>query len=113
MYCDAFVELLDDVADPKVNKASRAKPVRDKQLADKSFTAITKGVPGKLAEKVMAKAGEALGDVVVDGAKDVLSLVTQAGDGFPGRPLEGRRRRRCGHRLRPGGGMTTLQHVAV
>ena len=74
---DAFVEFLDDLVDPEVKKAFKAKLVKDKQLADKSFTAITKGVLGKLAEKVVGKAGEALGDAVVEGAKDVLSPVTK------------------------------------
>jgi hypothetical protein len=74
---DAFVEFLDDLVDPAVQKAFKAKLVKDKQLADKSFTAITKGVLGKLAEKVVGKAGDALSDTVVDGAKDLLSPVAK------------------------------------
>ncbi|MGZ3273548.1 MAG: hypothetical protein ACXU82_08880 [Caulobacteraceae bacterium] len=69
---DAFVEFLDDLVEPEVKKAFKAKLVKDKQLEDKSFTAIAKGVLGKLAEKVAGKAGEAIGEAVVDGAKDVL-----------------------------------------
>jgi hypothetical protein len=69
---DAFVEFLDDLVDPNVKKAFKAKLVKDKQVEDKSFTAIAKGVLGKLAEKVAGKAGEAVGDAVVDGAKDIL-----------------------------------------
>ena len=74
---DSFVDFLDDLVDPEVKKAFKAKPVKDKQLVDKSFSAIAKGVLGKLAEKVVGKAGDALGDAVVDGAMDVLSPVAK------------------------------------
>ncbi len=69
---DAFVEFLDHLVDPGVKKAFKAKLVKDKQLEDKSFTAIAKGVLGKLGEKVAGKAGEAVADTVVDGAKGML-----------------------------------------
>jgi hypothetical protein len=69
---DAFVEFIDDLVDPATKKAFRQKLVKDKQLADKSFTAVAKGVLGKLAEKIAGEAGKAIGENVVDGAKDIL-----------------------------------------
>lgn len=74
---DAFVEFLDDLVDPEVKKAFKAKLVKDKQLEDKSFTAITKGVLGKLAEKVAGKAGEAVAGAVVDAGKEALGPVAE------------------------------------
>jgi len=69
---DAFVEFIDDLVDPATKKALKQKLVKDKQLADKSFTAVAKGVLGKLAEKIAGEAGKAIGENVVDGAKDIL-----------------------------------------
>jgi hypothetical protein len=74
---DAFVEFLDDLVDSEVKKAFKAKLVKDKQLEDKSFIAITKGVLGKLAEKVAGKAGEAVAGAVVDAGKDALAPVAE------------------------------------
>lgn len=74
---DAFVEFLDDLVDPAAKKAFKAKLVKDKQLADKSFTAVAKGVLGKLAEKVAGEAGKDIAGGLVEGAKDVLAPATE------------------------------------
>jgi hypothetical protein len=44
---DAFVEFIDDLVDPATKKAFKQKLVKDKQLADKSFTAVAKGRAGQ------------------------------------------------------------------
>ena len=40
--------------------------------ADKELRPPSKGVLGKLAEKIAGEAGKAIGENVVDGAKDIL-----------------------------------------
>ena len=73
---DAFVEFLDDIVEADVKKAFEAKLVKDKQLEDKSFTAITKGLLGKLAGKIIGKAGDGVAEDLVEGAKDSLGSAT-------------------------------------
>lgn len=62
---DAFVEFLDGLLDAQTKQQVRARLVADKQLPDRSFKALAKGVLGKLAEKVAGKAGEDIAEGLV------------------------------------------------
>lgn len=79
---DAFVEFLDGLVDPDTKTALKDKLTKDKQLADRSFSAIAKGVLGKIAEKVAGEAGKAIGETVVESAKDILSTPAEQMTGF-------------------------------
>jgi hypothetical protein len=78
---EAFVEFLDDIVDDATKNDVRATLVKDKQLPDKSFKALTMGVLAKLGERVAGEAGKAIageivGGVAKPGTKKVIGFIT-------------------------------------
>jgi len=75
----AFVEFLDDIVDDEAKKQVRNRLVKDKQLPDTSFKALTAGVLKKLGEKV---AGEVGGTIAGDFADKVGKPAAEKAIGF-------------------------------
>jgi hypothetical protein len=66
MPVNAFVEFLDSVVDDKIKKEVKAVLVKDKQLPNLSFKALTAGMLKTLGKKVAGKGGDALAEAIVD-----------------------------------------------
>jgi hypothetical protein len=68
---EAFVEFLDELIESGVKKQFVDKLVKDKQLKDKSFKAITIGVLGKIGEKVAGEVGKEVAADLVGAAAPI------------------------------------------
>ena len=79
---EAFVEFLDDLVDETTKKKLQKIMVKDKQLPDHSFKAITIGILTKLGEKAAGKAGEELAGTLVKGAAEVLKPAIERATSF-------------------------------
>ena len=74
---DAFVEFLDDIVDVDTKKEVKNTLVKDKQLPDKSFKALAKGVLGKLGEKFAGEVGkDVMGELAKPFAEKAGGFVT-------------------------------------
>lgn len=66
MPVNAFVEFLDSVVDDKIKKEVKAVLVKDKQLPNLSFKALTAGVLKTLGKRIVGNAADALAEATVD-----------------------------------------------
>ena len=76
MPVEAFVEFLDDLVDDKTKAAFKKTLVKDGLAPDTSFKAITVGVLGKLSEKIIGEAGDAVAKEIVGGAEPLVKMLT-------------------------------------
>ncbi|WP_162710265.1 hypothetical protein [Rhizobium leguminosarum] len=90
MPVEAFVEFLDELLPAAVKEEVRARLVKDKQLPDKSFKALAKGVLGKLGEKVMGEIGKELAGDLVKGAGEVAGPAAERVSEFISGLLQGK-----------------------
>lgn len=76
MPVEAFVEFLDDLVDDQTKAAFKKTLVKDGLAPDTSFKAVTVGVLGKLGEKIIGEAGNAVAKEIVGGAEPLVKMLT-------------------------------------
>jgi hypothetical protein len=90
MSVEAFVEFLDELLPDDVKEDVRKLLIKDKQLPDKSFKALAKGVLGKLGEKVMGEIGKEVAGDVVAGAGAIAGPAAERVSNFIAGLLQGK-----------------------